>query len=326
MNYNHSSARRGRPKRILDPSAGIAAPTSAPQSPYMYNQQVPMNNGMIPEYGYNVPPQQPPPYGFSSVPMQTYPPTENIPPGEQQYSPQFTTQLFAEPVVTNMAMQYGNALMGYGSQKFEKYVPLTALKYYFAVDTNYVLTKLSLLLFPFSQKDWSVRYEQDIPLQPRFEKNALDMYIPTMAFVTYIVIAALVSGIQDRFTPLSTLASSALAWNIVEILVQVVSLYIMHLETSLSTLDLLAYCGYKYVGINAALLASLAFRTFGYYMTLLYCCVSLAFFVTRSLKLRVLPRNDSSYTASGNKRRIYFMFFVAGTQPVLMWCLSHHII
>ncbi|XP_033324497.1 yip1d-interacting factor 1 [Megalopta genalis] len=326
MNYNHSSARRGRPKRILDPSAGLSTPTSIPQNPYMYNQQVPMNNGMMPEYGFNIPQQQASSYGFRSVPMQTYPSTETMPPSEQYSTPQFTTQLLAEPVVTNVAMQYGNALMGYGSQTFEKYVPVTALKYYFAVDTNYVLTKLSLLLFPFSQKDWSVRYEQDIPLQPRFEKNALDMYIPTMAFVTYIVIAALVLGIQDRFTPLSTLASSALAWNIVEIVVQLISLYVMHLETSLSTLDLLAYCGYKYVGINAALLASLVFRTFGYYMTLLYCSISLAFFVTRSLKLRVLPRNDSSYTASGNKRRIYFIFFVAGAQPVLMWCLSHSMI
>ncbi|XP_078052343.1 yip1d-interacting factor 1 isoform X2 [Augochlora pura] len=293
----------------------------------MYNQQVPMNNGMMPEYGFNMPQQQASPYGFRSVPMQTaYPTTEAMPPGEQYSPPQFTTQLLAEPVVTNVAMQYGNALMGYGSQTFEKYVPVTALKYYFAVDTNYVLTKLSLLLFPFSQKDWSVRYEQDIPLQPRFEKNALDMYIPTMAFVTYIVIAALVLGIQERFTPLSTLASSALAWYIVEIVVQLISLYVMHLDTSLSTLDLLAYCGYKYVGINASLLASLVFRKFGYYMTLLYCSISLAFFVTRSLKLRVLPRNDSSYTASGNKRRIYFIFFVAGAQPVLMWCLSHNMI
>lgn len=152
------------------------------------------------------------------------------------------------------------------------------------------------------------------------------MYIPTMAFVTYIVIASLILGIQERFSPLGTLASSALAWNIIEILIQVISLYIMHLETSLSTLDLFAYCGYKYVGINAALLSWLLFRKFGYYMSLFYCSISLAFFVIRSLKLRVLPRNNSAYTESGNKRRLYFILFVAGTQPVLMWFLSNHLI
>ncbi|KZC06688.1 Protein YIF1B-A [Dufourea novaeangliae] len=288
----------GKPKRLLDPSTSLSAPTPAvPQNPYVYNQQVSINNGMVSEFGFNVPEQPPPPYGFNTVPMQNYPSNENH--GQEYSSPQFTTQLLVKPVVTNMAVQYGNALVGYGSQQFEKYVPVTALKYYFAVDTNYILTKLTLLLFPFTHKDWSVRYKQDVPLQPRFENNALDLYIPTMAFVTYVVIGALILGIQERFSPLGTLASSALAWNVIEVLVNTVTLYIMHIETSLSTLDLLAYCGYN---------------------------GSLAFFLMRSLKLRVIPQNDSSYTASGNKRRLYFILFVAGIQPVLMWCLSYHLI
>ncbi|XP_015440067.1 PREDICTED: protein YIF1B-A-like [Dufourea novaeangliae] len=322
---DHASTRRGKPKRLLDPSTSLSAPTPAvPQNPYVYNQQVSINNGMVSEFGFNVPEQPPPPYGFNTVPMQNYPSNENH--GQEYSSPQFTTQLLVKPVVTNMAVQYGNALVGYGSQQFEKYVPVTALKYYFAVDTNYILTKLTLLLFPFTHKDWSVRYKQDVPLQPRFENNALDLYIPTMAFVTYVVIGALILGIQERFSPLGTLASSALAWNVIEVLVNTVTLYIMHIETSLSTLDLLAYCGYKYVGINTALSISLLFRKFGYYMALLYCSGSLAFFLMRSLKLRVIPQNDSSYTASGNKRRLYFILFVAGIQPVLMWCLSYHLI
>ncbi|XP_034192737.1 yip1d-interacting factor 1 [Osmia lignaria lignaria] len=328
MNYN-SSARRGKPKRLLDPSAGLSAPTSMPQSSYMYNQQVPMNNGgMVPEYGFNVPEQQPLPYGFNTPPVQNSPYPANEGHGEQYLSQEFATQLLAQPVVTNMAVQYGNALVGSGKQQLEKFVPVTALKYYFAVDTNYVFTKLALLFFPFTHKDWSVKYEQDVPLQPRYEKNAPDMYIPTMAFLTYIVMAGLVLGTQERFSheQLGILASSALAWGIIELLVHTVTLYIMSLETSLSTLDLLAYCGYKYVGINAALVVSLLFRKFGYYFILLYFSASLAFFLMRSLKLRVIPQNHSSYTASGNKRRLYFILFVAGIQPILMWWLSYHLL
>jgi hypothetical protein len=48
-------------------------------------------------------------------------------------------------------------------------------------------------------QDWSVKYEQDEPVQPRFEINAPDLYIPTMAYVTYVLVAGLVLGMQDRY-------------------------------------------------------------------------------------------------------------------------------
>ena len=117
-----------------------------------------MNNGMPAEYGFNVPPQQGPPppgampsYGFNQQPpMPPYPPAggRNDGFGAAPFSP----QLLAQPIVTNMAMQYGNALANQGKQQFEKYVPITALRYYFAVDTDYVVMKLLLLFFPFTQK------------------------------------------------------------------------------------------------------------------------------------------------------------------------------
>jgi hypothetical protein len=53
-----------------------------------------------------------------------------------------------------------------------------------------------------------------------------------------------------RFTPeiLGIQASSALAWTVVEILVELITLYITNIQVNLKTLDLLAYGGYKYVG------------------------------------------------------------------------------
>ncbi|XP_043673391.1 protein YIF1B [Vespula pensylvanica] len=328
MNYNQSGARRGKPKRLLDPSAGLSTrPMPTVENSYIYNQQVPVNNGLSPEYIFNMQEQTPPaPGGFNQTPMQHY--VRNEGNAENYSSSQFAAQILSQPVVTNMAVQYGNALVGSGKQHFEKYVPVRALKYYFAVDTNYVFGKLAILFFPFTHKDWTVKYEQDVPMQPRYEKNAPDMYIPMMSFLTYVVLAGLVLGSQERFSPeqLSILASSVLAWGIIELIVHTVSLYVMNIETSLATLDLLAYCGYKYVGINAALLSSLPFRKFGYYAALLYFSATLAFFLMRSLKLRVIPQGQISYTANGNRRRLYFIFFVAIIQPLLMWWLSYHLI
>lgn len=37
-------------------------------------------------------------------------------------------------------------------KEVERYVPVSKLKYYFAVDTKYVISKLMLLFFPFTHK------------------------------------------------------------------------------------------------------------------------------------------------------------------------------
>ncbi|XP_045136335.1 protein YIF1B-like isoform X5 [Portunus trituberculatus] len=111
-------------------------------------------------------------------------------------------QIFQDPMVANMAMQYGQSLASQGREymdkKIEKYVSTSQIKYYFAVDTHYVMKKLQLLLFPYTHTDWSVRYEQDNPVQPRHEVNAPDLYIPLMAVVTYILVAGLCLGLQKR--------------------------------------------------------------------------------------------------------------------------------
>lgn len=81
---------------------------------------------------------------------------QNTPAGFNVPAP---TRILADPLVANMAMQYGQALVGSGRQlvdkEIEKYVPISRLKYYFAVDTAYVSKKLSIILFPYIH---SVRY------------------------------------------------------------------------------------------------------------------------------------------------------------------------
>lgn len=56
-------------------------------------------------------------------------------------------------MMANVAVHYGQALVASGRQivdkELEKYVAVSRLKYYFAVDSAYVGKKLSVILFPF---------------------------------------------------------------------------------------------------------------------------------------------------------------------------------
>ncbi|XP_064262539.1 protein YIF1B-like isoform X1 [Passer domesticus] len=108
----------------------------------------------------------------------------------------------AEPV-SSLAAAYGSSLASHVEGNLGRWVPVSRLKYYFAVDSVYVGRKLRLLVFPFGHADWQVRYQQDTPVAPRFDVNAPDLYIPAMAFLTYILLAGLALGTQNRFSPAS---------------------------------------------------------------------------------------------------------------------------
>ncbi|KAF5274998.1 hypothetical protein FQA39_LY06935 [Lamprigera yunnana] len=245
--------------------------------------------------------------------------------------------VFTQPIVQDMAYQYGQQLAHQGknivAQGLEQYVAVSRLKYYFAVDTKYVISKLGLLFFPFMHSDWSVKYEQEgDPIQPRFEVNAPDLYIPTMAYFTYVLVAGLMLGMQQKFTPEQIVmqASSALAWCIVELVVYSGTRYIINLQTSLHTMDLLAYSGYKFVGIIASILISLIGGSTSYYILLVYVNLALTFFLMRSLKAQVLQEKQVQYygevPTTRSKRRLYFLLLITVSQPILSWWLSFHLL
>lgn len=176
---------------------------------------------------------------------------------------------------------------------------------------------------------------------------------------------------QSRFSPeqLGIQASSALAYTIFELIVYSITLYVANIPTTLKTLDLLAYSGYKYSIIVACILTSLIFHKMGYYLSLLYCGLTLAVFLVsnffpwnliwiylsihtyikfklfylvqlRALKSKVFEiqqqtADTPSYDNYGNqqfdqsigrKRKLYFLFLVAGCQPLLCFWLSVHLI
>merc|ERR1712179_213755 len=236
-------------------------------------------------------------------------------------------------MAANMAMQYGQQFVPaageYVEKKIESFLSLPKLKYYFAVDTAYVVKKLSLLAFPFAHEDWSLKYDKSEPAAPRYEINSPDLYIPSMAFLTYVLICGLIFGTQNRFTPeqLGMTASTAMAWLVLELVVIIATLYTTGISGNVRYLDLLALCGYKYVGMIAVALCGLTFRLTGYYVALGWMSLSIAFFMARTLRLVINPHpaNDGVARSSGEKRRLYILLYISLTQPLFMYFLTRQL-
>ena len=103
--------------------------------------------------GYGGYDQQQPPQQQQQ--QQQMPHQRGPPPPASPYGGGFPgAEVLQNPAMQNMAMQYGQNVLGQGreavQQSMEKYMSLSRLKYYFAVDTAYVSRKLRLLFFPFT--------------------------------------------------------------------------------------------------------------------------------------------------------------------------------
>ncbi|RXN20929.1 YIF1B isoform X1 [Labeo rohita] len=190
--------------------------------------------------------------------------------------------LLSDPM-SNLAMAYGSSLASHGKEMMDKnldrFIPISKLKYYFAVDTVYVGKKLGLLVFPYMHDNWEVSYQQDTPVAPRFDINAPDLYIPVMGFITYVLVAGLALGTQNRMI----------------------------------------------VGVIAGLL----FGRTGYYLTLLWCCVSIFVFTIRTLRLKILSEAAAEgrlVRGAKNQLRMYLTMAIAAAQPVFMYWLTFHLV
>ena len=51
-------------------------------------------------------------------------------------------QIISNPVITGFAAQEGEKMLQKGQEELNKYISIGQLKYYFAVDNNYVTKKL----------------------------------------------------------------------------------------------------------------------------------------------------------------------------------------
>lgn len=111
--------------------------------------------------------------------------------------------------------------------------------------------------------------------EPRLDINAPDLYLPTMAFVTYIMLIALHLGQEGRFTPeiFSLTASKGLGLVLLEVTATKLVFYLFPAASSGSgaqILDLVAYSGYKFVGVVVSMAAGLVLPSYGRLAVSLY--------------------------------------------------------
>ncbi|KAJ9447251.1 Protein transport protein yif1 [Diplonema papillatum] len=135
------------------------------------------------------------------------------------------------------------------------------LKLYFRVNNRYVLRKLKILLFPYTHAFYreqcpqpSMEYDY---AAPDTDVNGMDLYIPCMALVTYVLLSAAIMGVTKTFTPevLGTQTSWCIAVSIIEIFALQLFSYSLGATSKLWIVDTACMSGYKYFGICICLLS-----------------------------------------------------------------------
>ena len=83
--------------------------------------------------------------------------------------------------------------------QLQRYIDIPMLRYYFDVSNSYVASKLRTILFPFIKKDWDRQGANQGFLTPREDVNAPDLYIPSMAFTTWVLLIGIQAGRQQQY-------------------------------------------------------------------------------------------------------------------------------
>ncbi|KAI0635449.1 YIF1-domain-containing protein [Trametes polyzona] len=321
--------------------AYIPEPPSTPMSPQGYQRYTSTPPAQpyqhpLPNQGH--PSHISPPYGAPAAYQPMGPSPQPHPSAMGPNGPVDFSAWGLDNATAAFGMQLGQSAVAAGQEYVQKnlggFIPISNLKHHFNVSNSYVINKIRLLLFPWRHRPWSrrvVRLEngQSEWAPPREDINSPDLYIPLMALVTYVLLAALHSGLNARFHPeiLGITASKALAVVLLDFLFVKSGCYLLNIPGGLSSqvLDVLAYDGYKFVGVIVTLIAGLlGFGRTLYLLVFIYTFLSTAFFLLRSLRSMVLP--DASATAaavnpSQRSRRITFLFLVAVSQIVYMGVL-----
>ncbi|KAL2019579.1 hypothetical protein VTK56DRAFT_9476 [Thermocarpiscus australiensis] len=318
-------------------------------------------------YGRSPPLHHPVPQHVSTVPQLRSPPPAPQPQSGYDSSPYQQQQHRAPSSSGNMFGQYGNFISDptaqlasqFGQTAFRqgqeylehnvnRFVNVSALKHYFNVTNSYVLNKLFLVLFPWRHKPWTRRQatgpggQEAWYLPPRDDINSPDMYIPVMSLVTYIFLQALISGLRGQFQPelFGYVATKALAVVIVEILGLRLGCYLLSISNESQLLDLVAYSGYKFVGvivtISIAEIVNGGKGTGGWvgWTVFIYTFLANSLFLMRSLKYVLLPENNTDSRgpmqtmhpldsrAKRNQRTQFLFFYSYIVQLFFMWILS----
>ncbi|KAK5131728.1 hypothetical protein LTR08_000617 [Meristemomyces frigidus] len=293
-------------------------------SPPLLHHPVPQHVSTVPQLRSPPPPNAQNGYGYDANQQQQQ--ANGQPAGGAGYMhPAFGG--FMNDPAAQMGLQMGQSAMKVGQEYVEhnlgRYVNVSALKHYFNVTNRYVLAKLLIVLFPWRHRPWSRQHSLSHPtnpdnnpsnpptnpptlafLPPREDLNSPDMYIPLMAFTTYILLSTLLAGLSGNFQPqlLGITFTNATSIILLELVFLWLGRYLLNIHSESQIYDLVAYSGYKFVGV-----------------------------ILRSLKYVLLPPpsptpgNPNIQTLARSQRttRTYFLFgYSYVVQFAFMWWLT----
>ncbi|XP_013608372.1 PREDICTED: uncharacterized protein LOC106315164 [Brassica oleracea var. oleracea] len=100
---------------------------------------------------------------------------------------------------------YGERILGSSSEYVQSNITryFSDPRYYFQVNDQYVRNKLKVVMFPFLHRRHWTRISEPVGGRlsykpPIYDINAPDLYIPFMAFGTYVVLAGLSLGLNGK--------------------------------------------------------------------------------------------------------------------------------
>eukprot|EP00697_Spironema_sp_BW2_P000922 gnl/Spiro4/11263_TR5930_c0_g1_i1.p1 gnl/Spiro4/11263_TR5930_c0_g1~~gnl/Spiro4/11263_TR5930_c0_g1_i1.p1 ORF type:complete len:241 (+),score=52.62 gnl/Spiro4/11263_TR5930_c0_g1_i1:64-723(+) len=128
--------------------------------------------------------------------------------------------------------------------------------------------------------------QPEVSRRPVDDLTAPDLYIPTMAFVTYVLVVCFVLGYEGRFDPehLGITASTAIFALLAETLFVKLGLYLTNAR-QLAFWPGLAHSGYKFVGLVVSCVVGIAFGEVAYYGAMVFTAVSMGLLLRSSIQL-----------------------------------------
>ncbi|KAG9150294.1 hypothetical protein Leryth_017604 [Lithospermum erythrorhizon] len=185
---------------------------------------------------------------------------------------------------------YGEKILGSSSEYVQSNISrwFSDPQYYFQVNDQYVRNKLKLVIFPFFQRGHWTRITEPVGGRlsykpPIYDINAPDLYIPFMAFGTYVVLAGSSLGLNGG--------------------------------GEAPFLDIVAYAGYTCALLSLAVLGKIISR-YSYYFMLPWTCLCMRVFLVKTMK-RVLFAEVRKYDSSQHN---YLLLFIALAQlPLFIW-------
>ncbi|KAL2227943.1 UNVERIFIED_CONTAM: Protein YIF1A [Sesamum indicum] len=220
---------------------------------------------------------------------------------------------------------YGEKILGSGSEYVQSSISryISNPRYYFQVNDDYVKNKLKVVLFPFLHKGHWMRTVEPAGGKfsfkpPIHDINAPDLYIPMMAFGTYVLLAGFFLGINGKFSPESLgvqFSTGLLCW-LLQVLLLEATLHSLG-GGEVPLLDMVAYAGYTFVGA-AVIVAVRLLADFLFCVATLWESLCMGVLLVKTMK-RILISEVQSFEKNSTKRNYILLFTAAAQIPLLFW-------